>query len=93
MGFTLRDRLIWDKLYLKNSEAHEMTLAEVLPSAKLLSAAEKLQLIRILAEDLDTTEDISPLEAFKTYDLPTPYDSFGAGAILMETLNHSTPIH
>jgi len=53
-----------------------MTLAEVLPSARQLSA-EKLKLIRILAEDLDTAEDISPLEPFKTYDLPTPYDSFG----------------
>ncbi len=68
-----------------------MTLAEVLPSARLLSTTEKLQLIRILAEDLDMTEDISPLEPFKTYDLPTPYDSFGAGAILMQTLQQSTP--
>jgi hypothetical protein len=72
-------------------EVHEMTLAEVLPSARLLSTTEKLKLIRILAEDLDMTEDISPLEPFKTYDLPTPYDCFGAGAILMETFNPSTP--
>jgi hypothetical protein len=70
-----------------------MTLAELLPSARLLSATEKLQLIRILAEDLDMTEDISPLEPFKTYDLPTPYDSFGAGAILMQTLKQSTLSH
>ena len=63
-----------------------MTLAEVLPAIKQLSATEKLKLIRILAEDLDLEEDISPLEPFKTYDLPTPYDSFGAGTILME--NH-----
>jgi hypothetical protein len=70
-----------------------MTLAEVLPSARLLSTTEKLQLIQILAEDLDMTEDISPLEPFKTYDLPTPYDSFGAGAILMQTLQQSTPSH
>ncbi len=63
-----------------------MTLAEVLPSARQLSATEKLKLIRILIEDLDITEDISPLEPFKTYDLPTPYDSFGAGAVLVETL-------
>jgi hypothetical protein len=34
-------------------------------------------------------EDISPLEPFKTYDLPTPYDSFGAGAVLMEALQQS----
>ena len=66
-----------------------MTLAEVLPGARQLSAAEKLKLIRILAEDLDTAEDILPLEPFKTYDLPTPYDSIGAAAILMEFLNQS----
>jgi len=74
-------------------EVYEMKLAEVLPSARLLSATEKLKLIRILAEDLDMTEDISPLEPLKTYDLPTPYDSFGAGAILMETLKQSTSSH
>jgi hypothetical protein len=68
-----------------------MTLAEVLPSARRLSAAEKLKLIRILAEDLDIAEDISPLEPFKIYDLPTPYDSFGAGTVLMEALQQSKP--
>jgi hypothetical protein len=72
------------------NEEDEMTLAEVLPSARLLSATEKLKLIRILAEDLDLTEDISPLEPFKTYYLPTTYESFGAGAVLMETLKQST---
>jgi len=61
-----------------------MTLAEVLLAARRLSAIEKLKLIRILVEDLDMDEDISPLEPFKTYDLPTPYDSFGAGAVLMD---------
>jgi len=63
-----------------------MTLADVLPNARKLSAIEKLKLIRILAEDLDTAENIAPLEPFKTYQLPTPYDSFGAGKILIETL-------
>lgn len=66
-----------------------MTLAELLPAARRLSATEKLKLIRILAEDLDTAENISPLEPFKTYDLPTPYDCFGAGAVLMETFRQS----
>jgi hypothetical protein len=67
-----------------------MTLAELLPSARQLSATEKLQLIRILAEDLEMTEDISPLEPFKTYDLLTPYDCFGAGAVLMEAFSQSS---
>jgi hypothetical protein len=67
-----------------------VTLAGVFPAARQLSAAEKLKLIRILAEDLDMAEDIAPLEPFKTYDLPTPYDNFGAGAVLMEALSQST---
>jgi hypothetical protein len=67
-----------------------MTLADVLPNARKLSAIEKLKLIRLLAEDLDTAENIAPLEPFKTYELPTPYDSFGAGDILMQTLKQDT---
>lgn len=66
-----------------------MTFAEVLPAVRRLSVSEKLELIRILAEDLDMAEDIAPLEPFKTYDLPTPYDCFGAGSVLMETLRQS----
>jgi len=61
-----------------------MTLSEVLPSIRQLSTLEKLKLIRILAEDLEAAEDISPLEPFKTYNLPTPYDSFGAGSVLIQ---------
>jgi hypothetical protein len=63
-----------------------MTLTDVLPSIRQLSIMEKLKLIRILAEDLETAEDISSLEPYKTYDLPTPYNSFGAGAALMQAL-------
>jgi hypothetical protein len=70
-----------------------MTLAEVLPAARSLSATEKLKLIRMLIEDLDVAEDISPLEPFKTYNLPTPYDSFGAGLGLMEFLSQSSADH
>ena len=63
-----------------------MTLSELLPSVCQLSTVEKLKLIRILAEDLESAEDISPLKPFKAYDLPTPYNSFGAGATLMQAL-------
>jgi len=63
-----------------------MTLSEILPSVRQLSTIEKLKLIRILAEDLETAEDILPLKPFKIYDLPTPYNSFGAGAVLMQAL-------
>lgn len=70
-----------------------MTLTELLPAVRQLSAVEKLKLIRLLAEDLEIVEDISPLEPFKTYDLPTPYDSFGAGAVLMEVLKQASSAH
>ncbi|MBN3880858.1 MULTISPECIES: hypothetical protein [unclassified Nostoc] len=63
-----------------------MTLTELLPAVRKLSVSEKIKLIRILAEELDTNKDISPLEPFKTYDLPTPYNSFDAGEILMQAL-------
>ncbi|WP_413173227.1 hypothetical protein [Anabaena azotica] len=61
-----------------------MNLAEILPSIQQLSIIEKIKLIQILAADVEAVEDISPLEQLKTYDLPTPYNNFGAGAILMQ---------
>lgn len=66
-----------------------MTLTELLPVVRKLPALEKLHLIRILAEDLDTPEDIFPLEPHKVYFLPTPYDSFGVGRALMNALDAS----
>ena len=62
-----------------------MTLAEILLSARRLSILEKLQLIQILAADLD----ISPLEPFKTYDVQDRYHDFGAAKVLMEILDRS----
>lgn len=69
-----------------------MTLSDLLPSVRQLSIIEKLKLIRILAEDLEAAEDISPLEPFKVYDLPTPYNSFGAGAALMQALDSADQV-
>ena len=46
-----------------------------------------------LAENLDAINHIDPLEPFKTYDLPTPYHSFGAGAILMAALQQTDVNH
>jgi len=46
-----------------------MTLAEVIPAARKLSIKEKLKLIRILAEDLDTVEDILLSEPLKNQSL------------------------
>ncbi|MEH1825059.1 MAG: hypothetical protein V7L22_06785 [Nostoc sp.] len=69
-----------------------MTFTELLPTVRKLSISEKIKLIRILAEELDTNKDISPLEAFKTYDLPTPYNSFGVGEILMQALKQEDSV-
>jgi hypothetical protein len=50
---------------------------------------------RARRSDLRTADELleilasSPLEPFKTYHLPTPYDSFGSGAVLMEALKQS----
>ncbi|MEG3921440.1 hypothetical protein QUA07_20355 [Microcoleus sp. T3_A4] len=64
-----------------------MTLTELLPTIRQLSASEKRELIRILMAEEDIIEDISPLEPYKIYYLPTPYDTFGAGAALMQAMN------
>ena len=53
-----------------------MNLSEILPSVRQLSTSEKLKLIRLIAEELETAENIAPLEPFKTYDLPTPDNTF-----------------
>jgi hypothetical protein len=63
----------------------EMTLAEVIPGARRLSIVEKLQLIQILAADLD----ISPLEPFKIYNIQDRYNDFGAAKVLMDILDRS----
>ncbi len=62
-----------------------MTLAEIIPGARRLSIVEKLQLIQILAADLD----ISPLEPFKIYDVQDRYNDFGAAKVLMGILDRS----
>lgn len=61
-------------------------LIDVVPAARMLSALDKLRLIRILVEDLEDAREIFPFERGKTYDLPTPYDAFGAATVLAEGL-------
>jgi hypothetical protein len=63
-----------------------MTLAEILPTVRQLPTLDKIRLLRILAEELDTAEDIFPFEPYKIYYLPTPYDMFGAGRALMDAM-------
>ncbi len=63
-----------------------MTLTEVLPVIRQLPTLDKLRLIRILAQELDTAENIFPFEPYKIYYLATPYNVFGAGKVLMVTM-------
>ena len=64
-----------------------MTLTELLSTIRQLSAIDKRELICILMAEEDMSEDIFPLEPYKIYYLPTPYDTFGAGAALMQAMN------
>lgn len=63
-----------------------MTLTEILPAIRQLPALDKIRLIRILAEELDLEENLFPFEPYKTYYLPTPYNTFGAGKALMDAM-------
>jgi hypothetical protein len=63
-----------------------MTLTELLPTIRQLSGNKKRELIRILIAEDDISEDIFPLEPYQIYYLPTPYDTFGAGAALMQAM-------
>ncbi|MCP4347181.1 MAG: hypothetical protein GY795_16845 [Desulfobacterales bacterium] len=65
------------------------TLSGILPIVRQLTSYDKLRLIRILAEDIESGENIFPFEQGRTYSLPTPYNTFGAGEILMNTLKPS----
>lgn len=67
-----------------------MTLNELLPAVRLLPPLDKLRLIRILAQELDATETVFPLQHYKVYDMPTPYDTFGAGKELMKVLEQDS---
>ncbi len=63
-----------------------MTLAELVPAAKELSPGDKVKLIRILAEELDSNGDTSPLVPHEVYHIYTPYDSFDAAQAVYDAL-------
>nr|VFK22212.1 MAG: hypothetical protein BECKLPF1236A_GA0070988_103365 [Candidatus Kentron sp. LPFa]VFK35158.1 MAG: hypothetical protein BECKLPF1236C_GA0070990_103395 [Candidatus Kentron sp. LPFa] len=69
-----------------DNKQQNITLQGILPDLGQLPPYDKLRLIRILAEGLEISEKIFPFEQGKTYSLPTPYDTFGAGETLMRTL-------
>ncbi len=51
-----------------------------------LPMADRLKLIQMLTEELNSNEDISPFEPNKVYYLPTPYNSFGVAEVLMTAM-------
>ncbi len=68
-----------------------MSLAEILPNVRGLSAADKLRLIRLLAEDVDPAPDIAPLEHGRVYTLSTPVFEAGAADALRRELESAQP--
>ena len=62
-----------------------MSLAEILPAIRCLPAADKLHLIRVLANDIDDSDRTAPLEHGRTYHLQTPkFEDGAAEALMME---------
>ena len=67
------------------SECPKMSFTELLPMVQALPQPEKLQLIKILQDDV--LEDISPLEHYKTYWVWTPLNSYGVAETLMNAMS------
>lgn len=76
-----RDDIFDTPLLETNSSTHEL-----INIVRQLPVSDKIRLLRVLAEELDTTENIFPFEKGKTYQIPTPYNSFGAGQALMDAM-------
>ena len=61
-----------------------MSLNELLPEVRELTAADKLRLIRILAEEVQA--DVTRLDAGRTYVVATPAFEPGAAEALLKEL-------
>ncbi len=60
----------------------------IITHVQQLPIADKIQLLHVLVAELDAIkEDIFPLEPHHVYNLPTPYNAFGAGQALMEAMS------
>lgn len=69
-----------------------LTLTEIMPAIRQLPTNDKLKLIRLIAEDLESSENHLNLEPGETYILPTPYNSWGAARILADALAKKPPL-
>ena len=65
-----------------------MTLTDILSAIRQLPTLDKIRLIRVLAQELDTEKDLFPFEPYKIYYLSTPYQTFGAGKALMDAMRN-----
>lgn len=63
-----------------------MSLAQILPDIRLLSVADKLRLMRLLALDIDVEDSVEPLEHGRSYQLSSPIFEPGASEALMREL-------
>ena len=70
----------------KNKKTSIRTLQEIIPVISMLSAFEKLKLIRILAQELEDSKNIFPFESGKTYQIETPHEMYGAADVLAKAI-------
>ena len=65
-----------------------VSLTELLPNIRQLAFLDKIRLIRILADEIDTPKNQEEIyfEPYKTYYLHTPQFEVGAADILMKAL-------
>ena len=68
-----------------------MSLIKILPAIRELPTQDKIRLIRILAQELDTEQDVFPFDPYRIYYLMTPYHAFRAGTALMDAMKRLTP--
>jgi len=69
-----------------------MSIAEVLPTVRSLSRADRLRLIQIVAQEL-AEDEASLIEPNREYPIWSPYDAHDAAATLLRILGEekSTP--
>lgn len=63
-----------------------MTMTDLLPSGQNLSRLEKLKVIQFLIGELEKEESELQLKSHQTYEIWSPYDSFGAAKTLEKLL-------
>lgn len=64
-----------------------MTLVDILPTVRQLSSNEKIRLIKILAEEIEQSNDIFDGIAPPYYSLNTPIFAPNASELLLKAMN------